>query len=134
MSLNKVSSLFAFKCCSKLVTNVYSFQITFSEKLRSQFFQQLSSLLAISDIIQTSSTFLGDYARYYKCRSLHYILQFGYFFKTSILLIIGATAWYIVLHLSIPTQKTAILATTVFIPIVLIIIFWGYENRKPHTS
>jgi hypothetical protein len=114
-------------CCFSFTSScLVMANVIFTEGLLVQLFQQIALMLAISDVIQTSPTFLGDYgdyrnserASYTKCCIQNYTLQFGVMFKTSILVYIGGIVWHIVKRLSVPNQKHYLLGCTILPPII----------------
>jgi hypothetical protein len=92
-----------------------------------QVFQQLSMLLAICDLIQTSATFLGnnDSTKYVLCCVQNYMLQVGVAYKASTVLVISGLSLFITNKLRIPTKilRLVMLALTVA-SILLAISFW----------
>jgi hypothetical protein len=78
--------------------------IVFSKKLQNQFFQQLSATIALADMIQCGSWFVGGKwdSPFVICASQEYFLQGGCLFKAFTTILICGISTVVILTLHVP--------------------------------
>ena len=95
------------------------------QKNRSHYFQQLCVVFALSDMMQTFPTFLGDYGvvnkNYTLCSIQNYGLTLGFLCKLATVVVINSVCWYIVEHLATPRDTGMILPLALLIAYLVVI-------------
>lgn len=105
--------------------------------LRRQYFHQLSAIMSICDLIQTSVTFLGDYGNsrradknYVLCALQNYGLQVGLMYKVSVVLTVCSTILYLVKTLKIPLRKYLFLLCTMIATSILLALSFAFKTAN----
>ena len=95
------------------------------EKLRVQYFQQLTIAYCAADLLQTSVTFLGNHGRgkgnTELCSAQIYGLEFGLLGKATVSCVIHGVSWYIADSLKFPRQTWKI-HLTLLLSLVLVFV------------
>jgi hypothetical protein len=103
-----------------------------------QYFQRLSALLAMTDLLQSGSWFLGDKYRqgYHMCAVQEYIFQFGAVSKAFVTVIICGLALYITKYTRSPPKMGLQLVTmgVLLIPMVALCISISLKTSRVYCT
>jgi hypothetical protein len=114
------------------------FNVLFTRRLRIQYFQRLSALLAFTDLLQSGAWFLGDKYRqeFHLCALQEYIFQFGAISKAFVTVIICGLALYITKYTKSPPKDGLKLITCgiLLIPVAALCISINLKTARVYCT
>jgi hypothetical protein len=132
-SMKTVQICWLVPCILSFISSCFLIlNVLFTPGAIKQVFQQLSMLLAICDLIQTSATFLGnsDSMTYVLCCVQNYMLQVGVTYKASAVLLISGLSLFITNKLRIPTNIPMLVMLALTVASILLAISLWFQTAN----